>query len=152
MTCTASPGLPQLVKKYPKLVDPLMASLLETVGQFHEEVEEAEAQKSDSGDADADAAAEGQGQLGQQQQSDATDEAADGENGENGDESEENEEKDGENQSGNIREAVGHSLVLLNSVVFNPPKEMDTAIYIYVDMHVYKHIHVYIYMCIYKYI
>ena len=149
MTCTASPGLPQLVKKYPKLVDPLMASLLETVGQFHEEVQEAEAQKSDSGDADADAAAEGQGQLGQQQQSDATDEAADGENG---DESEENEEKDGENQSSNIREAVGHSLVLLNSVVFNPPKEMDTAIYICVDMHVYKHIHVSIYMYMYIYI
>lgn len=105
-------GLPQLVKKYPKLVDPLMARLLDTVGQFHEEVQEAEAQQSDAGE-------EGQ----DQQQTDAScDSEADGESGgssdENGDESdeneenEENEEKDGkEDQSSDIREAVGQKLM-----------------------------------------
>ena len=117
---TTSTGLPQLVKKYPKLVDPLMASLLETVGQFHEEVQEAEAQQSeDSGDAD-------------EIQIDVSD-SDDGENGEsqeNGDESQENgdesEEKDGkENESSDIRKAVGHSFVVLNSVVFNHPRKMD---------------------------
>ena len=35
-------GLPHLVKKYPKLVDPLLASLLETVEQFHQELDEME--------------------------------------------------------------------------------------------------------------
>ena len=35
-------GLPHLVKKYPKLVDPLLASLLETVEQFHLELDEME--------------------------------------------------------------------------------------------------------------
>ena len=119
-----SAGLPQLVKKYPKLVDPLMARLLDTVGQFHEEVQEAETQQSDAGE-------EGQ----DQQQTDASgDSEADGESGgssdENGDESEENEEneeneeKDGKaDQSRDIREAVGHSFIVLNYVVFNPPKK-----------------------------
>ena len=114
---TTSTGLPQLVKKYPKLVDPLMASLLETVGQFHEEVQEAEAQQSeDSGDAD-------------EIQIDVSD-SDDGENGESQENGDESEEKDGkENESSDIRKAVGHSFVVLNSVVFNHPRKMDTGIF-----------------------
>eukprot|EP00435_Cladocopium_sp_Y103_P074566 s219_g49.t1 len=96
-------GLPQLVKKYPKLVDPLMASLLEIEEQFHEEMQEVEAQKSEDPSDDAEAAdAEGQ------QQSDGTGDSDEASDGENGDESQ----KDGkEDQSNEIREAVGQKLM-----------------------------------------
>lgn len=40
-------GLPHLVKRYPKLVDPLMASLLESMEKFYDELQEMEPESGD---------------------------------------------------------------------------------------------------------
>ena len=131
-----------------------MASLLETVGQFHEEVQEAEAQKSDSGDADADAAAEGQGQLGQQQQSDATDEAADGENGD------ESEEKWGKGWGEPVQQhswscgslVSAFELCCFQSSKRNGYSNIHMRRYACVQTYTCLYIYVYVYICIYIYI
>lgn len=53
-------GLPHLVKRYPKLVDPLMATLLESMEKFYDELQEMEPEP---GDGEAEELEQGLGRM-----------------------------------------------------------------------------------------